>query len=74
MFRMFWYLSAHTSATGEDLFNAAGVVWPRQAMLCKLYLTTPTRDRVYPGGDQARVSSAPLSDYDRSAGLVGLSF
>ena len=71
---MFWYLAAHTSATGEDLFNASGVVWPRQAMLCKLYLTTPTRDRQYPGGDQARVSSAPLSDYDRSSGLVGLNY
>jgi PKD repeat protein len=71
-FRMFWYLSAHASATGEDLLNAPGVTWPRQAMLCKLHLTAPTRDRQYPGGEQARTSAAALSDYDRSSALMAL--
>ena len=56
---------------GEDLFHAPGFLWPQQAVLAKLYLTTPTRDRMYPGGDQARDSAAPLSDYDRSADAGG---
>src|SRR5437867_7743967 len=59
LFRMFWYLSAYKSATGEDLFNAPGFTWPRQAVMAKLYLTVPTMDRNYPGGDQARESRAP---------------
>jgi hypothetical protein len=70
---IFWYLSAHASATGEDLVNAPGFTWARDAILSKLYQTTPERDRVYPGGDQARDSTAPLSDYDRGSMLVSLS-
>jgi uncharacterized protein DUF4962 len=73
LFRIFWYLAAHSTATDEDLFQAPGFNWPREAITAKLYLTTPTLDRVYPGGDQARDSQAHLSDYDRGAFLVALS-
>jgi hypothetical protein len=67
---MFWYLAAHSTATDEDLMNAPGFTWPREAVLAKLYLTTPTMDRRYPGGDQARESEAHLCDYDRSGMLI----
>lgn len=70
MFRIFWYLWAHKTKTGVDLFPARR--WTTQAVLCKLHLTTPRKDRIYPGGDQARISSAPLSDYDRSSMLVAM--
>jgi hypothetical protein len=72
-YRIFWYLEAHHTATGEDLFNAPGFTWPREAITAKLYLTTPGMDRLYPGGDQPRDRLAPLSDYARSSALVALS-
>src|SRR6185295_11542653 len=68
--RIFWYLTAHASATGENLLTTPGFLWPREFLACKRYLTAPTRERLYPGGDQSRESHALLCDYDRSAPLV----
>lgn len=67
---MFWYLAAHTTATGQNLLSAPGFSWARDAVIARLYLTGPMMDRLYPGGDQARESSAALSDYDRTPMLV----
>jgi hypothetical protein len=73
VFRIFQYLSAHQSATGEDLLNVPGFAWPRQSIIAKLYLTAPTMDRAYPGADQSRVASAPLADQDRHGVMAALS-
>jgi hypothetical protein len=73
-FRIFWYLGAHATATGEDLFNAPGFLWPRQTMRAKLYVTTPRMDRMFPGGDHSRESTASLSDYGRSSALGALNY
>jgi hypothetical protein len=70
---IFWYLAAHATATGQDLLNAPGFSWAKDATVSKLYLTAPTLDRVYPGGDQPRESGAPLSDYDRGSMLIAQS-
>jgi hypothetical protein len=72
LFRIFWYLQAHATATGEDLFDTPRFRWPREAILNQLYVTCPTLERMYPGGDQTRDAGAPLSDYGRSSALVSL--
>ena len=70
---MLWYLLAHMTSTGEDLINSPSFTWMKDAMTCMLHITSPTRDRKYPGGDQAKNSGAPLMDNDRRVGLVSLS-
>jgi hypothetical protein len=74
MFRIYQYLAAHLTATGEDLLNVGGFTWPRQAVIAKLYLTAPSMNRNYPGGDQSRSSSALMGDADRAGIMAALAY
>lgn len=67
VFRICELLAAHATATGEEFLTAPGFNWPRETVLAKIHLTTPDRKRLYLGGDQSRVSSAPLFDADRES-------
>ena len=58
-------LDAHFTATGTNLATEPGFRFVADSVLWRIHSTTPTRDFVYPLGDQPRVSLAELSSYDR---------
>lgn len=61
-------LDAYLTATGNDLVNDTDFL--KDSLLWRIHATVPTRDLCYPLGDQARVSIAPLSDYDRMRAFI----
>ena len=63
-------LDSHVTATGEDIINEAGFTYMRDSLLWRIHGSSPNVQFVYPLGDQARVSSGELSDYDRMRGYI----
>jgi hypothetical protein len=67
-------LAAHSTATDENLLDPATLAWVKEVAYCWMHVTAPSLRHIYPGGDQARISAAPTSEYDRLVGLLLLNF
>ena len=65
MLSMARLLDGHLTATGQNLGDEPGFDFVRDSILWRIHTTTPSKDFVYPLGDQPRVSLAELSSYDR---------
>lgn len=68
LYRIWYCLDAHQTATGEALVGSAS--WPLRAAELLPHLTTPTLDRIVPAGDQAREITGAIADPSRIAALV----
>lgn len=74
LYSMAQYLTAHLTATDDPLSTLLPSDWYPALLKAMIHLTTPNRARLYPGGDQARISSAPLSAYSRTPVLALMNF
>ncbi len=63
------YLTGHLTATGDAPTTIMPADWYPSLLRAFIHLTTPSLRRLYPGGDQPRVSTAPISDYSLAAVL-----
>src|SRR5581483_3997070 len=62
-------LSAHLTATGENLFNTTDYKFSHDSLLWRIYSTAPSNHHAYALGDEAREPSGTLFYYDRMRAL-----